>query len=135
LHRSGYRHLTGIDASHGMLVQAARKGIYRQLCRMVLGRPLAFADQTFDGLAAAGVFSTGPVPPESLLELDRILRPGGGIVFSLPWDGNSETMFLEILQKLEARGRWRREEASDPYASWPRHDPALQARVLAYRVL
>lgn len=135
LYRRGYRNLHGMDASQGMLIQAARKGVYRMLSRMVLGRPLGFARGAFDGLMAAGVFSSGHVPPESLFEFDRIVRPGGKVVFSLKWDGTSDNLFLPMLNHLEQSGRWQRQAVSDLYASWPGADPALQARVLVYQVL
>jgi SAM-dependent methyltransferase len=124
-----------MDASHGMLVQAARKGIYGLLNRMVLGRPLGYASRVFDGLLAAGVFSSRHAPPESLLELSRVVRPGGSIIFSLKWDGVFESMFLPTIQALEERGRWRKQFWSPVYPSWPCTTPALQARVLVYRVL
>jgi predicted TPR repeat methyltransferase len=135
LYRRGYRHLIGMDASQGMLAQAARKGIYGLLSRMVLGRPLGYASRAFDGLMASGVFSSGQAPPESLLELRRVVRPGGWIIFSLKWDGVFESAFLPTIQQLEERGRWQRQAWSHVYPSWPRTAPALQARVLVYRVL
>jgi len=135
LYRKGYRNLHGMDASHGMLMQAARNGIYRMLSRMVLGCPLGFAHRAFDGLTAAGVFSSGHVSPECLFEFDRIVRPGGKVIFSLKWDGTSENTFLTHLNRLVQSGRWQRRAVSAPYASWPGADPALQARVLVYQVL
>jgi len=135
LYRRGYRHLTGIDASHGMLRQAARKGIYRLLCQMMLGGPLGFAHQSFDGLIAAGVFSSGHATSESLMAFHRIVRVGGWIVFSLKWDGSFKIPFLAELRRLEEQGYWQAFAASAIYASWPHIDPGMQARVLVYKVL
>ena len=135
LYQRGFRHLMGMDASHGMLIQAARKGIYRLLCRMMLGTPLGFPNRSFDGLVAAGVFSSGHVPPASLMTFERVVRPGGWIVFSLKWDGNFKTPFLAEIRRLEELGRWQPLTASAVYASWPHTDPGMQARVLVYKVL
>jgi predicted TPR repeat methyltransferase len=135
MYRRGYRHLMGMDASHGMLAQAARKGTYRWLSRMVLGYPLGFANQVFDGVMAAGVFSSHQVPPESLWDLHRIVRPGGWIVFSLKWDGNFKEAFLAAGQRLEEQGRWQPYGGSGVYASWPHADRGMQTRVLIYKVL
>jgi len=135
LYRRGYRHLAGMDASHGMLVQAARKGIYRLLCRMMLGGPLGFANQSFDGLVAAGVFSADRVPPASLVALARVVRPGGWVAFSLKWDGNYKEGFLAAIQRLEEKGGWQPFVASAVFPSWPHADPGMQARVLVYKVL
>ena len=135
LYQRGFRHLMGMDASHGMLTQAARKGIYRLLCRMMLGAPLGFPNRSFDGLVAAGVFSSGHVPPAALMTFDRIVRHGGWVVFSLKWDGNFKEGFLAVLRQLEKKGRWRPCSASAVYPSWPQADPGMQARVLVYKVL
>lgn len=134
LYRQGYRHLVGMDSSHGMLVQASRKGIYQLLCRMVLGHPLGFPDHHFDGLIAGGVFTPGHAPPDSLFELSRLLRPGGLIIFSLKWDGAFKRTFLAALQQLENSARWQRQSCSDVYSSWPHADAGLKSRVLVYKV-
>lgn len=135
LYRQGYRHLVGIDSSHGMLVQAARKGIYQLLCRMVLGQRLGFSDHHFDGLIAAGVFTSGHAPPDSLFELGRLVRPGGMMIFSLKWDGNFKNPFLTALQQLEGSARWQRQSWSAVYSSWPQADMNLKARILVYKAL
>jgi len=133
LSRQGYRHLVGMDSSHGMLVQAARKGVYRLLCRMVLGHPLGFPDHYFDGLIAAGVFTETHAPPDALFELSRLVRPGGLMVFSLKWDGPTKKPFLAALHQLEGAARWQRQSWSPVYSSWPCADANLKARVLVYK--
>ena len=133
LARRGYRHLVGMDSSHGMLAQAARKGIYQLLCRMALGQPLGFPSHYFDGLLAAGVFTPGHAPPETLFELDRLVRPGGVIIFSLKWDGIFKKEFLETIGQLEGAARWQRQSWSAVYSSWPRVDKHLKSRVLVYK--
>jgi predicted TPR repeat methyltransferase len=135
LYRRGYRNLAGMDASHGMLKQAARKGIYRLLCEMKLGASLGYAHRSFDGLIAAGVFSSGYVPSEALTALDPIVRSGGWVVFSLKWDGNIKEPFLAEIRRLEKMGRWQALTASAVYTSWAHTDPGILARVLVYRVL
>jgi predicted TPR repeat methyltransferase len=135
LYRRGYRNLVGMDASHGMLKQAARKGIYRLLCQMRLGASLGYAHRSFDGLIAAGVLSSGYVPPEALTALDHIVRSGGWVVFSLKWDGNIKEPFLAEIRRLEEMGRWQALAASAVYPSWAHTDPGILARVLVYRVL
>jgi len=134
LYRRGYRNLVGIDSSRGMLAQAARKGVYRLLCRMVLGHPLGFGDHRFEGVIAAGVFTPGHAPPETLYELSRIVRPGGWLVFSIKWDGTFETAYLAVLQQLAGGIRGQGALLSEPYGSWPGADPGLRARMVAYRV-
>lgn len=134
LYLRGYRWLTGLDCSHRMLVQASGKGVYQLLCRMMLGRPLGMPDHCFDAVLAAGVFTPGHAPPEALRELGRIVKPGGWIIFSLKWDGSFERAFLTLIRRLEKGAQWQKLAWLPPYRSWPDVDPALQARVLAYRV-
>jgi predicted TPR repeat methyltransferase len=133
LYRRGYRRLVGMDCSHDMLTQASRKGAYRLLCRMALGRPLGFPDHHFDGLLAAGVYTPGHAPPDSLFQLSRILRPGGLIIFSLKWDGVFKEDFLEILQQVKDIAGWQCQSWSAAYRSWPRADKTQKARVLVYK--
>jgi len=133
--RRGYRHLVGMDSSHEMLIQAARKGIYKLLCRMALGHPLGFPDHHFDGLVAAGVFTSGHAPPDALFELSRLVRPGGLMIFSLKWDGVFKKPFLAALKQLEDAARWERQSWSEVYSSWPQADNDLKARVMVYKAL
>ncbi|MEA2085821.1 MAG: methyltransferase domain-containing protein, partial [Chloroflexota bacterium] len=58
--RHGYNNLTGIDMSQGMLAEAERKGIYRTLERMVLGKVLDFADDYFDAVLSVGTIGHAP---------------------------------------------------------------------------
>jgi ubiquinone/menaquinone biosynthesis C-methylase UbiE len=125
--------MVGIDSSSGMLIQAARKGCYPLLCRMVLGPPLGFADHCFDGIVASGVFTPGHAPPEALYELVRIVKPGGWLVFSLKWDGRFERAYLEVIRRLAAGQNGPAVVPSAPYRSWPKADPGLQACILAVR--
>ncbi len=134
LYLRGFRCLTGLDCSHGMLVQASGKGVYQCLCRMMLGRPLGMPDHCFDAVLAAGVFTPGHAPPETMVELGRIVKPGGWIIFSLKWDGTFEKAFLSLIRRLEKEAQWQKLAWSPPYRSWPDADSTLQARVLAYRV-
>ena len=134
LYGQGYRQMVGIDSSRGMLDQAARKGVYRLLCRMVLGQPLGFADHCFDGAIAAGVFTPGHAPPEALLELIRVIRPGGWLVFSIKWDGRFECAFMDVIRRRIGTKSGQGCFQSEVYRSWPKADPAMQARILAISV-
>ena len=87
----------------------------------------------FDGLLAAGVFTPGHAPAEALFELDRLVRPGGAIIFSLKWDGVFKHAFLETLAQLEDEARWQRQSWSAVYSSWPRVDQNMKSRVLVFR--
>jgi SAM-dependent methyltransferase len=100
---------------------------------MALGRPLGFPDHYFDGLLAAGVYTPGHAPPDSLFELSRILRPGGVIIFSLKWDGGFKEDVLAILQQMKDTAGWHCQSWSSAYRSWPLADETQKARVLVYK--
>jgi ubiquinone/menaquinone biosynthesis C-methylase UbiE len=48
LKEKGYLDLTGMDLSQGMLSQAAKKNIYKELHKMVMGQPLSFPSNRFN---------------------------------------------------------------------------------------
>ena len=79
----GYPVIDGFDISPGMLALAAKKNLYRNLAKGVLGERLDYADDTYAGCTASGVFTEGHAPLDGLDELCRVVKPGGHIVFSV----------------------------------------------------
>ena len=131
---AGYRDLRGIDLSAGMLDVARGKGLYGELRQMTLGESLDFADDTFDAVISVGVFTTGHAPAHAFDELVRITKHGGHIVFSLRTDTHAQQDFGPYLARLEAAGKWRLVERSEPYRPLPRGEPEVVHHVWAYRV-
>lgn len=76
--------MTGFDSSPAMIDLARRRmGGNADLCVADLGRPLPFADDTFDDAVASLVLHylqdwSGP-----LKELRRVLKPGGRLILSV----------------------------------------------------
>ena len=130
----GYRDIHALDLSPGMLEVARRKDIYRKLWRMTLGARLAFDTDAFDAVIGVGVFTTGHAPAHAFDELVRITRDGGNIVFSLKTDLYEQEGFGQYLANLEATGRWRLVERSEPYRPLPKGEPEVVHRVWVYRV-
>ena len=115
-----------------MLARAAKKGSYKLLHRLALGRPLPFADGQFAGIVSAGVFTSGHVGVEGLDELVRICRPGGVIVLTVKntlW----EQGFGARVGELEDRGLVTRVEETEPYVSMPGEEGTVPSRALALR--
>ncbi len=72
----------GVDGSRrrvGVCAENARRlGIANaRFVHVPPGQPLPFADQSFDGVAAASSIEQTPDPQATLRELWRVLRPGG----------------------------------------------------------
>ena len=131
----GYRDLAGIDLSPGMLKEAGKKGIYRELRQMVLGEPLDFPTDAFDAVISVGVFTLGHAPAEALKEIIRITQPGGYIVFTLRPDVYENGGFREVQRSLEAGGRWERVEVGEPFQTLPTGEPEVYHQVWVYKVL
>lgn len=130
----GYNNLFGIDLSQSMLELAHCKGLYRDLQRMILGEPLDFPDDRFSATYAAGVFTTGHAPPESLDELVRITKPGGYIIFTIRAEVYQNEGFKEQQNALEKTGKWRLVELTDPFQSLPVIEPEAILQVFVYQV-
>ena len=133
LRELGYADITAMDMSQGMLDEAAKKGVYRQLDQMVLGQKLDYADGAFDAVISIGVLTLGHAPAESLDELVRVTKSGGHVVFSLRPDVYEEQGFKEKQSALEAAGRWRLVEVSDKVKIMPKGEPEVEHQVWVYR--
>lgn len=127
----GYQSLVAIDFSKGMLAVARRKGVYRELHRMVMGEHLDFPDNNFTGTVAVGVITVGHAPPESFDELIRCTQPGGYIIFSVRTDAQG---FKERQDILEKENKWELVEATAPFVSLPLGEPDFKHRIYVYRV-
>ncbi len=130
----GYTDITGMDMSQGMLDEAAKKGLYRQLDQMVMGEKLDYADGAFDAVISIGVLTLGHAPAESLDELVRVTKSGGHVAFSLRPDVYEERGFKEKQSALEAAGRWELVEVSDKVNILPKREPPVEHQVWVYRV-
>ena len=102
---------------------------------MVLGEPLGFDSDYFDAVVSVGVFTLGHAPASGFDELVRITQPGGFLVFSLRTDVYTEGGFKEKLSELEAAGKWKLLEATDPFQPLPRGEPEVFHQIWAYQVI
>ncbi|ANK80132.1 MAG: hypothetical protein TEF_04530 [Rhizobiales bacterium NRL2] len=97
----GYAEIVGIDLSEGMLEQAAAKACYADLQQVMLGEDLEYADGTFDAVVSAGVMTVGHAPPEALVELARVTKPGGHLVVAIVREA-WESGFRDVAERLAA---------------------------------
>ena len=130
----GYRNLEGLDLSKGMLAEARKRRIYRQLRLLRLGGPLGYPDNAFDGVISVGVMTIGHAPASSLDELVRIAKPGGCIVYTLRPDLHETGGFKEKHAELEAAGKWKLAEVTDPIQLLPKGEPEITHQVWAFEV-
>ena len=135
LQKRGYENLVGMDMSEGMLDEARKKRVYRQLDQMILGEPLAYRDGEFDAVISVGVLTLGHAPASSLDELVRITRAGGYIVFSLRPDIYMEGGFMQKQTSLEDSGAWKLVEVSPKVKILPKGEPEVEHQVWVYEVI
>lgn len=135
LARLGYKNIDGMDMSQGMLDEARKKGVYRELRQLVLGEPLSYADGEFDAVISVGVLTLGHAPASSLDELVRLVRAGGHVIYSLRPDVYSSNGFREKHAELEAAGRWKMVEVSDEVKIMPKGEPEVAHQVWVFRVI
>jgi len=134
LAKVGYHNLVAMDLSEGMLVEARRKNIYRELHQMVMGEPLDFATNSFDAVASVGVLTVAHAPASSLDELVRITKPGGHIIFTLRPDVYEGYGFKEKQTALESEVKWKLVEVSERFQALPKGEPDLYHYVWVYKV-
>lgn len=130
----GYKDIVAFDLSSGMLEQARKKQVYRELHQMALGEPLDFPSDTFAATIASGVFTVGHAPADGLDELVRVTRPGGHIIFSIRVDTDLEQRIRAKQDELERAGRWKLVETTAIYQSMPLGEPEVRNQTFVYQV-
>jgi ubiquinone/menaquinone biosynthesis C-methylase UbiE len=87
----GYKAIVAIDLSEKMLEIARKKQVYTALHTANLEKPLNFCDdETFDAIAAVGVFTYGHASPTGLSNLLPLLKPGGVLIVTVR--GSNQSM-------------------------------------------
>ena len=131
---AGFTNLAAMDLSQGMLDEAQRKNVYNSFHQMTLGETLGFETAQFDAVISIGVFTLGHAPINSFDELVRVTKPGGYIVFSLRTD-MVEDGYQDYFDKLDAAGKWKLAEVSEPYQPLPKGEPEVFHQIWAFEVV
>ena len=109
LQSRGYRNIDGFDISPDMVAIARKLKIYRELEADVdINNPVR--DQWrnhYHCTISVGVFTPGHVPPQSLVRLAEMTRPGGVIIVSTRVTYYDSENYRVVADKLEAEGRIR----------------------------
>ncbi len=135
LNRAGFRSLYALDMSRGMLDEAEKKGIYRELYEGTLGERIELETQSFDAIVAAGVFGPRQAPSSGFSELIRLTRPNGVLVFSIQLQHYKESDIRQVLDSHTRAGRWILEKVSESFQGLPRAEPDILYRIWVYRVV
>jgi predicted TPR repeat methyltransferase len=132
----GFTQIHGIDISDKMLERAHRSGAYCSVRPMTLGEPLDLPSQHFDVVTSMGVFTEGHAPPEAWVELTRVAKSGGLLIFTGRAEPYLREPLMAVLRSLVEQGKLRAVEATKPFSSMPLGDEAwVLNEVHVYRVL
>lgn len=134
LARLGYKRITALDLSPGMLMVANEKMVYEELVVAELGKPLPFESGAFAGTLCVGALTISHAPPESLEELARVTASGGCVVFTVRTDTSVEGGYEARQAALEREGKWRILERSEPFQPMPNGEPDIWYHVWVYQV-
>ncbi|XP_028327659.1 methyltransferase-like protein 27 [Gouania willdenowi] len=112
--QAGFRHFVGVDISSGMLSEASRTGLYRDLRRASLGpEPLPVNTGVFDVVVTVGALNAGFISVSAIRELCRAAKPGallclvrGHHYTDHPLEQQYNTELIAELQLMEDAGLW-----------------------------
>lgn len=136
LHARGWDDIAGADISAGMLAHARARGIFRSLAQCDLCA-MPFGDGDFDTVVCIAVLTYAPSIEQVFREFERVLRPGGLLIFSHRVDLETDCSFDEALARRLQRGDWSEIEVTAPMPYYPlKSDYAdvITIRYHAYRV-
>ena len=133
--KRGFSLLDGFDLSKGMLAEAGKLGIYRDLQVGILGEPLSYATGAYDAAIATGVFTVGHAPASGWDEVARIVKPGGYFALTIRPDILEPGGYLAKEKELTDAGKWKLVEATDGEALLPKGEPDLVHQVRVYQIL
>lgn len=131
----GYGPITGCDLSDEMIAEARKTGAYAGFRQADMGQSLPFDDDAFAGFACIGSFGPGHAPPESLIHLARVTRPGGYGVFNLIEHSYEEQGFPAVMDGLSKDGKWEVVRRSDRFLPFLLGEPDLWSRLYVVRML
>ena len=135
LQKRGFSLLDGFDLSEGMLAEARKRGIYKDLRRGVLGEPLSYPDAAYDAAIATGVFSVGHGPAGGWDEVARIVKPNGYFVLTMRPDTFEPSGFKAKEEALTGSGKWKLVEATDARSLLPKGEPDIEHQLRVYQIL
>ncbi|MFK8030073.1 MAG: class I SAM-dependent methyltransferase [Gammaproteobacteria bacterium] len=117
LAKRGFSDIIGSDLSPDSIAIARETGCYRKLHNLDLTERLPYEEDVFGGISCVGVFSYIPDLKPVLIDLLRVLAPGGTLVFTQREDHFKQYNSAELFDQLHGTGGFERmlETTSQPY--------------------
>ena len=109
LKKNGYTNFDGVDLSEKLL-DLVPNGLYRNLSKADLNKPLNISDNKYDAILCVGTFTFGHVKPQALDEFIRIVKNKGLICFTINEGIYEEYGFDKKINELTEKNLWKKKE-------------------------
>ena len=105
LKKNSYINFDGIDLSQKLL-DLVPNGLYKNLSKADLNKPLNISDNEYDAILCVGTFTFGHVKPAALDEFIRITKNKGLICFTINEGIYEEYGFDKKIKELSNKNFW-----------------------------
>jgi predicted TPR repeat methyltransferase len=109
LKKNSYTNFDGIDLSQKLL-DLVPNGLYKNLSKADLNKPLNISDNEYDAILCVGTFTFGHVKPAALDEFIRITKNKGLICFTINEGIYEEYGFDKKINELTEKNLWKKKE-------------------------
>ena len=109
LKKYGYNNFDGVDLSQKLL-DLVPHGLYKNLSKTDLNKPLNIKDNQYDAVLCVGTFTFGHVKPPALDEFVRITKNKGLICFTINEGIYEEYGFDKKIEELKNSKTWKVKE-------------------------
>ena len=109
LKKFGFNKYDGADLSQKLL-DLVPKGLYENLTKVDLNKPIDLKDNTYDAVMCVGTFTFGHVKPQALDEFIRITKNKGLICFTINEGIHEEYGFDKKIEELARQNKWKKKE-------------------------
>ena len=109
LKKYGYTNFDGVDLSQKLL-DLVPNGLYKNLSKADLNKPLNIKDNEYDAVLCVGTFTFGHVKPPAIDEFIRITKNKGLICFTINEGIYEEYGFDKKINELTEKNLWKKNE-------------------------
>ena len=109
LKKYGYTNFDGVDLSQKLL-DLVPNGLYKNLSKADLNKPLNIRDNEYDAVLCVGTFTFGHVKPPALDEFIRITKNKGLLCFTINEGIYEEYGFDKKINELTEKNLWKKKE-------------------------
>ena len=109
LKKNSYTNFDGVDLSQKLL-DLVPNGLYKNLSKADLNKPLNISDNEYDSILCVGTFTFGHVKSTALDEFIRITKNKGLICFTINEGIYEEYGFDKKINELTKKNLWKKKE-------------------------